>query len=107
MGYQSPTMYFLFNSDWQYVGFQLNDLPFIDILFYSKPIDNFKRALQQLGVTVEFGKGCDVIAKHIQMHTDMQSITRIYEYLHHFEWKPVDSNSIKIRIPLDGRLRGE
>ena len=41
------------------------------------------------------------------MHTDMQAITKIYEYLHHFEWKPVDSNSIKIRISLDGRLKGE
>ena len=41
------------------------------------------------------------------MHMDIQTITRIYEYLHHFEWKPVDSNSIKIRILLDGRLRGE
>jgi hypothetical protein len=60
-----------------------------------------------MGVVVEFGKGCDVIVKHIQMHKELQDITRLYEYLHHFEWNPVDSNSIKIRIPLDGGLGGE
>lgn len=62
LGYQSSTLSFLFNSEWQSVGLQLNDLPFIGISFYDKPIDDFKRALQQMGVVVEFGKGCDVIA---------------------------------------------
>jgi hypothetical protein len=106
-GYQSPSMSFLFNFEWQSAGFQLNDLPFIDIPFYNKPMDDFKRALQQMGVVVEFGKGCDVIAKHLQMHTELQAITRLYEYLHRFQWKPVDSNSVKIWIPLDGGLGGE
>lgn len=41
------------------------------------------------------------------MHMELQAITRLYEYLHRFEWKPVDSNSIKIRILLDGGLEGE
>ena len=38
---------------------------------------------------------------------DMQAISKLYEYLHCFEWKPVDDNSIKIWIPLDAELRDE
>lgn len=56
---------------------------------------------------LSLGKDVDVIAKHIQMHMELPVITRLHEYLHNFERKPVDSISIKIRFPLDGGLGGE
>lgn len=106
-GCQSPRVSFLFNSEWQSAGFQLKDLPFINNSFYGKTMDDFKRALQQMGVVVEFGKGCDLITEHLQMHTELQVITRLYKYLHRFHWKPTDSNPVKIWIPRDGGLGGE
>ena len=60
-----------------------------------------------MGVVVEFGKGCDLIVEHLQMHTELQAITRIYKYLHRFHWKPVDSNSVKIWILVGGGHGGE
>ena len=55
-----------------------------------------------MGVVVEFGKGCDLIVEHLQMHTELQAITRLYKYLHRFHWKPVDSKSVKIWISVGG-----
>ena len=97
-------MYFWFNYEWQCAGFQLNDLPFIDNSFYGDRINEFKKNLQQMGVVVE---GCDLIAEHLQMHMELQAITRIYKYLHRFHWNLVDGNSIKIWILVDGGHGGE
>ena len=60
-----------------------------------------------MGVVVEFGKGCDLITEHLQMHTELQDITKIYKYLHRFHWNLVDGNSIKIWILVDGGHGGE
>ena len=101
-GYESPNKCFLYNTEWSLGGVMLNDLPFIDSSFYNlgnMRMNDFERALQLIGVVVEFGKGCETVAKIVQMHTDFKIITRLYKYLHRFHWRPRDSNSLKICIP--------
>lgn len=45
-----------------------------------------------------------MITEHLQMHTKLQAMTRLYRYLHQFHWKPIDNSPIKICIPLNGGL---
>ncbi|GLJ45924.1 hypothetical protein SUGI_0966880 [Cryptomeria japonica] len=70
-------------------------------------MNEFESVLQQIGVVVEFGKGCDIVAKLVQKHTDFKVITRLYKYLHRFRWHPSDANSLKIWIPHSDGLAGE
>ncbi|GLJ45911.1 hypothetical protein SUGI_0966710 [Cryptomeria japonica] len=70
-------------------------------------MNEFKSALQRIGVVVEFGMGCEVVAKIVQIHTDFEVITRLYKYLHHFHWRPNSLNPLKIWIPRSGGLAGE
>ncbi|GLJ45855.1 hypothetical protein SUGI_0965410 [Cryptomeria japonica] len=103
-GYQSPNMCFLLDCEWSQAGLQSSDLSFIDCSFYGRPMDVFKVALRYIGGVVKFGEGCEVVAKHLQMHTDFQAITRLYKYLNHFDWKPKDEDSVIIWIPSHGDL---
>eukprot|EP01018_Ginkgo_biloba_P017680 Gb_37162 [translate_table: standard] len=104
-GYKSPSTSFLFHSRWE-SAFQLKDLPFIDVRFYGRDIDRFKDALENIGVVIEFGQGCDLVAKYIKMHSESNAIIRFYKYLHQFKWKPGDSNPVEIWIPDDGGVEG-
>ncbi|KAH9328704.1 hypothetical protein KI387_000812, partial [Taxus chinensis] len=106
-GYQSPNMSFLLDAQWFTGGVELNDLYFIDSAFYKKPMADFRDALQELGVIVEYGKGCEVVYQHLQMHTDFKAITRLYKYLQRLKWTPSDRNSVKVWVPVDGGNGGE
>eukprot|EP01018_Ginkgo_biloba_P010003 Gb_15824 [translate_table: standard] len=98
--YESPSRSFLFDSKWESV-LQLSDVPFIDNVFYGEVICTFKGALGLLGVVVELGQGCNLIAEHLKMHTELQAISRLYKYLHQFKWSPCDSSTVEIWIPGD------
>ncbi|GLJ45859.1 hypothetical protein SUGI_0965490 [Cryptomeria japonica] len=77
-GYQYPNMCFLLDDEWSQAGFQSNDLSFSDSSFYRRSMGVFKVVLEYIGVVIKFGEGCEVVAKHLKMHTDFASITRLY-----------------------------
>ncbi|GLJ45914.1 hypothetical protein SUGI_0966750 [Cryptomeria japonica] len=106
-GYESPNKSFFYDTEWSLAGLKLNDLSFIDCSFYKRDMNEFKNALQRIGVVVEFGMGCEIVAKMVQIHTDFEVITRLYKYLHHCHWRPSSPNSLKIWIPHSGGLAGE
>ncbi|GLJ45857.1 hypothetical protein SUGI_0965460 [Cryptomeria japonica] len=101
-GYQSPNMCFLLDDEWSQAGLQLTDLSFIDSSFYGRSMALLKLVFPYIGVVAKFGEGCEVVAKHLQMHTDFEAITRLYKYLSCFQWIPNDEDSVKIWIPHGG-----
>ncbi|GLJ45917.1 hypothetical protein SUGI_0966800 [Cryptomeria japonica] len=107
-GYESPNKSFLYNIEWSSAGVKLNDLSFLDCCFCSRNMNEFKGVLQRIGVFVEFGMGCEEVAKIVQTHRDTQVITRLYKYLHLFHWRPSNVSSLKIWIPIpySGGLAG-
>ena len=99
-GFESSDRSFLFGYEWSPFSLVKNDVPCIDGAFYGRGIHDFKDDLDQIGVVTNTGEGCDVIIDHhIQMHTDLKVITRLYKYPHSSEWEPHESKVLPIWIP--------
>ncbi|KAI3953333.1 hypothetical protein MKW92_047859 [Papaver armeniacum] len=73
---------------------QPEDGPFIDDVFYCCKIASYSRELEAIGVTVDVKHGCSLIASHLESHSQLTVISRIYKCLCHFNWEP-QKGSIK------------
>ncbi|XP_027168886.1 uncharacterized protein LOC113768646 [Coffea eugenioides] len=99
-GYRYSKECLLFGSEWKSI-LQQEDGPFIDENFYGSNIASYKKQLCALGVITDINSGCPLMANFLDFHTEFKAITRIYEYLYRFDWKPSDEGSKRIWIPSD------
>nr|GMC69936.1 Sacsin like [Ipomoea batatas] len=97
-GYRSPKQCLLFGSSWN-GSLKLEDGPFIDEKFYGSEILSYKKELQALGVVVEAKNGCSLVADYLDVHSNRDTINRIYTYLNDHGWVPTSDVSAKIWIP--------
>ncbi|XP_016474468.2 uncharacterized protein LOC107796233 [Nicotiana tabacum] len=97
-GYRSPDKCLLFGPQWNTL-LQPEDGPFIDEKFYGSNIGSYKKELKSLGVVVEIGDGCSLLADYLDCHSSSVTITRIYKYLSKFNWEPTKEDPINIWIP--------
>ncbi|WMV20982.1 hypothetical protein MTR67_014367 [Solanum verrucosum] len=97
-GYRSPDKCFLFGPQWNPILLP-EDGPFIDENFYGSNIGSYKKELKSLGVVVEIGDGCSLLADYLDSHSSRITITRIYKYLSKFNWEPAKEDARKIWIP--------
>ncbi|KAG6672488.1 hypothetical protein I3842_16G059700 [Carya illinoinensis] len=97
-GYRPPDQCLLFDSTW---GSHLKhtDGPFLDEGFYSSNIRSYKKELNAIDVTVDVKKGCPLIARHLDCHHEILTISRIYNYLSKFGWEPDTDAANRIWIP--------
>ncbi|CAA2960786.1 Hypothetical predicted protein [Olea europaea subsp. europaea] len=104
-GYRSPDKCLLFGSEWGYTLLR-EDGPFIDETFYGPDISSYSKELNALGVVVEKGKGCALLASYLDAHTNFMAIKRIYSCLNELNWKHASEDVAKIWIP-NGSNGGE
>lgn len=97
MGYKCPGECILFDSKWE-AFLQRGDGPFINEDFYGSEIATYREELKEIGVIVECGNGCSVIAGYLKCHSQSAVIARIYRYLMHVKWEPEDGASDLIWI---------
>ncbi|KAM3381544.1 hypothetical protein P3S68_007117 [Capsicum galapagoense] len=104
-GYRSPDKCLLFGPQWITV-LQPEDGPFINEKFYGSSIRSYKKELKSLGVVVDIGDGCSLLADYLDCHSNSITITRIYKYLSKFNWEPTKDDPRNIWIP-NGDNNGE
>ncbi|XP_024310272.1 uncharacterized protein LOC104584869 [Brachypodium distachyon] len=105
-GYRHPNECLLFGSLCSSLV-QRDDGPFIDEVFYGQEVLSYESELQTLGV-VNARSGCALMAQHLKLLSDTDTISRIYSYLEAFHWKPRtrNVNDNWIWIP-DGSDKGQ
>ncbi|KAK0600532.1 hypothetical protein LWI29_015918 [Acer saccharum] len=104
-GYRGPDQCCLFDTEWkQYL--KPTDGPFIDEIFYGSEINSFRKELNAVGVIVEVGKVCSLLANHLDSHSNLATITRIYNFLAKFKWEADAEAGRRIWIP-DGHKKGQ
>ncbi|KAJ6837125.1 uncharacterized protein M6B38_121290 [Iris pallida] len=89
MGYQSPGECILFESKGD-TPLQRDDGPFLDEAFYGSEIVLYRDELKEMGVVVDIGSGCSLVANHLNCHSKLDVISRIYMYLSKSSWEPND-----------------
>ncbi|KAJ8554132.1 hypothetical protein K7X08_024810 [Anisodus acutangulus] len=104
-GYRCPDKCLLFGPQWNSI-LQPEDGPFIDVKFYGSNIGSYKKELKSLGVVLEIGDGCALLADYLDSHSSSITITRIYKYLSKFNWEPTKEGPRNIWIP-NGDSDGE
>ncbi|KAK3183205.1 hypothetical protein Dsin_030491 [Dipteronia sinensis] len=104
-GYRSPDQCCLFDAEWKKY-LKPTDGPFIDETFYGSEINSFRKELNAIGVIVDVGKGCSLLANNLDSHSDLGTITRIYNFLKEFNWKADAEADRRIWIP-DGSENGQ
>ncbi|XP_059304280.1 uncharacterized protein LOC132056206 [Lycium ferocissimum] len=97
-GYRSPDKCLLFGPQWNPI-LQPEDGPFIDDKFYGSNIGKYEKELMSLGVVVEIGDGCSLLADYLDCHSSSITITRICKYLSKFNWEPTKEGPRNIWIP--------
>ncbi|KAK4849791.1 hypothetical protein QYF36_000812 [Acer negundo] len=104
-GYRSPDQCCLFDTEWkQYL--KPTDGPFIDETFYGSEINSFRKELNAIGIIVDVGKVCSLLANHLDSHSNLATITRIYNFLAKFKWEADAEASRRIWIP-DSHKQGQ
>ncbi|PIA50961.1 hypothetical protein AQUCO_01100047v1 [Aquilegia coerulea] len=98
-GYRSPKECLLFGPEWTSL-LQCHDASFIDDKFYGFDLTSYQKELNAIGVVVDIGKGCQLLADHLQSHSEDDVIARIYVYLNKNKWKPENKASNWIWIPI-------
>ncbi|KAK1407155.1 hypothetical protein QVD17_38766 [Tagetes erecta] len=97
-GYKRPNECLLFSPAWD-PFLKCSDGPFLDEVFYGNRIRFYKEELNVLGVITDVNNGCRLVSSYLNSHTNFLTISRIYNYLSEFKWKPADDDSKKIWIP--------
>ncbi|XP_042520174.1 uncharacterized protein LOC122093769 [Macadamia integrifolia] len=105
MGYQSPEKCLLFDREWASF-LQPEDGPFIDEEFYGFSMILYKKELSAIGVTLDIKNVCTLLASHLEFHSQLNIIARIYQYLMKFNWEPDNKAARWIWIP-NGCNKGE
>ncbi|KAE8123810.1 hypothetical protein FH972_018734 [Carpinus fangiana] len=98
VGYRPPDECLMFDSSWgSYL--KQTDGPFLDEGFYGSSITSYKEELNEIGVTVDVKKGCQLIARHLDFLLEFPTIVRVYNYLSEFQWAPDSEAAKMIWIP--------
>ena len=79
-GYRPPETCLLFSSKWNSF-FNPTDGPFIDANFYGPKIVSFQKEFNAIGVTTDLEKGCSLLAGHLEILSDSETIVKIYRYV--------------------------
>ncbi|KAI9152784.1 hypothetical protein LWI28_001114 [Acer negundo] len=104
-GYRSPDQCCLFDAEWKRY-LKPTDGPFIDETFYGSEINSYRKELNSIGVILDVGKECSLLASNIDLHTDLVTITRIYNFLAEIQWEADAETDRRIWI-LDGSENGQ
>ncbi|XP_047328614.1 uncharacterized protein LOC124932056 [Impatiens glandulifera] len=94
-GYRSP-------NEFLFIVSKLNSLkqldgPFIDEEFYGPKITSYMDEFRALGNS----SNISLLARHLEFHSNLETITRVYSYLNNCNWECGDDRSVKIWIPID------
>ncbi|KAB1210017.1 hypothetical protein CJ030_MR6G023566 [Morella rubra] len=72
-GYRPPDQCLLFDSKWgSYL--KCTDGPFVDEGFYGSNISSYRKELKDIGVVVDVGNGCPLIAGQLDFHLEFSSV---------------------------------
>ncbi|KAK1363302.1 Histidine kinase-like ATPase, C-terminal domain containing protein [Heracleum sosnowskyi] len=99
-GYSSTHQSMLFSSEWADF-LEKSDGPVLDEGFYGSRFTEYKNELRSLGVVVDIRNGCSLLANYLDSHSRFATVSRIYNYLIEFKWKPNDGDNRNIWIPSD------
>ncbi|KAL8143907.1 hypothetical protein V2J09_016939 [Rumex salicifolius] len=99
-GYMHPADCILYSSNWT-AFLKVQDAPCIDVEHYGPQISSYGKELQAIGVTVDVAAGASLLAGHITLLSDFDSIKRVYSFLEHHSWDPKGEASSMIWIPTD------
>ncbi|CAL4906784.1 unnamed protein product [Urochloa decumbens] len=97
-GYRHPNECILFETECS-SHVHRDDGPFIDEIFYGHELVSYESELQAIGVIVNAGAGCALMAHHLRRLSNGDKISRIYSYLEAFCWKPWYTSDDWIWIP--------
>ncbi|KAK9155324.1 hypothetical protein Sjap_002804 [Stephania japonica] len=97
LGYRAPTQCLLFGLNFS--DLQRGDGPFISEKFYGSELTSYPKELNAIGLTIDVSVGCKLIAGELHLHSNFNTIARIYNYLMKFEWKPIKLDDNWIWIP--------
>nr|XP_017217487.1 PREDICTED: uncharacterized protein LOC108195066 [Daucus carota subsp. sativus] len=97
-GYSTPQRCLLFSPEWADF-LERGDGPFLDEDFYGSKLREYKNELHSLGVIVDTRDGCSLLASYLGFHSIFTPVSRIYNYLIEFKWKPNDNDKKDIWIP--------
>ena len=86
-GYKKPEECILFDPTWEVI-LEETDAPMIEHTFYKSEIFMYKNQLRAIGVKVDPGDVCSLLSRCLMSLTETSSITRVYNFLHMFNWKP-------------------
>ncbi|RCV38302.1 hypothetical protein SETIT_8G131500v2 [Setaria italica] len=104
LGYRYADQCILFDSAWSSYLCR-EDGPFIDEAFYGPEILSYRTEFRLIGVVVDVGYGCSLLAQDLKHFSRGDTITRIYKYLAAFKWEPRNKSESWIWIP-KGRSTG-
>uniref|UniRef100_F6H164 Uncharacterized protein n=1 Tax=Vitis vinifera TaxID=29760 RepID=F6H164_VITVI len=85
--YKKPEECILFDPTWKVI-LEETDAPVIEHTFYKTEIFMYKNQLRAIGVKVDPGDVCSLLSRYLMSLTETSSITRTYNFLHMFNWKP-------------------
>ncbi|KAL6317276.1 hypothetical protein AAG906_030029 [Vitis piasezkii] len=85
--YKKPEECILFDPTWKVI-LEETDAPMIEHTFYKSEIFMYKNQLRAIGVKVDPGDVCSLLSRYLMSLTETSSITRTYNFLHMFNWKP-------------------
>ncbi|XP_047325341.1 uncharacterized protein LOC124929109 [Impatiens glandulifera] len=94
-GYQSPKEFLFFDSKMNCL--KRLDGPFIDEEFYGPKITSYMDEFRALG----YSSNISLLARHLEFHSNLETIIRVYSYLKNCNWECGDDRSVKIWIPID------
>jgi sacsin len=104
LGYRNADQCILYDSAWSSYLCR-EDGPFIDEAFYGPEILSYRTEFRLIGVVVDVGYGCSLLAQDLKNFSKGDTITRIYKYLAAFKWEPRNKGETWIWIP-KGRSTG-
>jgi len=105
LGYRYADQCILYDSAWSSY-LRREDGPFIDEAFYGPEILSYRTEFRLIGVVVDVGYGCSLLAQDLKHFSRVDTITRIYKYLSVFKWEPRNKRDTWIWIPNVGN-RGQ
>lgn len=104
LGYRYADQCILYDSAWSSY-LRKEDGPFIDEAFYGPEILSYRTEFRLIGVIVDVGYGCSLLANDLKHFSRMDTIARIYKYMAIFKWEPRNKGERWIWIP-NGRSSG-
>jgi sacsin len=105
LGYRYADGCILYDSTWSSY-FHMEDGPFIDVSFHGPDILSYRTELKMIGVALDVGSGCSLMALNLKSFSRTDTISRIYRYFAAFKWEPKKEGENWIWIP-KGRSSGQ